>query len=506
MYRIEYQVTTLSPILITSSIGNTTILTTEKHIPGSVILGMFASKYITKNRLGKIAHTDQYFKSTFLEGGIGFGNAYISDIIDNSKKVFFPTPLSLVREKENERQYYDKLFLEEEETINTVGTDGKFCNIIDNNLLFKEVKTRLNFHHARDAATGTVAGGAFFNYESIEPDHTFTGYIWGQKDKLEKLISMAGINFVAFLGRSKNAQYGKVKFEIVSPEPKLYQPEINTDGDAILTLISDAIIYNENGYADTSIQSLETLLNTRIIDAVMKSSDVENFVSIWKLRKPSERCIKAGSCFKIEVNDQNQKSYLLELQKTGIGERKNEGYGRFVINWQVEEKLNLIEFGNVDIEKPSAQIPKHVKVIIENAIKLAFYQNVQSQAESNAYSFESKKLPSNSLIGRLQLLIDVPNFQDRIKKNLRKQARDQLSRCRNNSKTLLSHLEKTQWVDVEHILMNMSNDSKLVDLMELVSFKEQFKTFNSELNNLYIKTFLSVLRRIKKLKDTPNNG
>ncbi|MBI5207063.1 MAG: hypothetical protein HY934_04650 [Candidatus Firestonebacteria bacterium] len=114
-----------------------------------------------------------------------------------------------------------------------------------------------------------------------------------------------------------------------------------------MTLISDAIIYNKQGFSTTKetdlIDELKITLgdNIKINKAFIKTGETENFVSIWKLRRPSETCFQMGSCFLINGLISSDKAKLLELEKNGIGERRGEGFGRIIFNFQKVEKLDI---------------------------------------------------------------------------------------------------------------------------------------------------------------------
>ncbi len=103
----------------------------------------------------------------------------------------------------------------------------------------------MNFHHARDREKGRPREGMIFTYEAIAKDQTFQGEIRGKFEDLNAFIEVCKsdkFEWIAYIGRSKNAQYGQVKIElserVIKPEVTIQiQPQIS------LTLLSDAIVY-----------------------------------------------------------------------------------------------------------------------------------------------------------------------------------------------------------------------------------------------------------------------
>ncbi|HPP34489.1 MAG TPA: hypothetical protein PLU62_11180 [Ignavibacteriales bacterium] len=55
-----------------------------------------------------------------------------------------------------------------------------------------------------------------------------------------------------------------------------------------------------------------------------RTDTIVNSIAIWKMKKPSEIIIKAGSCLLLNKLPANYK----ELEDKGIRERLNEGFGK----------------------------------------------------------------------------------------------------------------------------------------------------------------------------------
>jgi CRISPR-associated protein Csx10 len=530
MRAVKFRITSLSPLLFASNTGDPNMVATLDYIPGTHIRGMFANEYIKRKGLGVKAHEDSTFYNWFLKGDLKFTNAYIVQKNNNEIHGLFPIPLSIQCEKGKE-EAYDLLLQDDESDMQTVPISG-YGRIDKSNsdkkkvLYKKEVKKSLNFHHARDREKGVSKEGYIFNYESIDENQTFEGYIIGNDEVITQFIDfIKELNKdVFYLGRSKNNQYGKVKFEIISTQPEEFLSEIKIEqgylDNVIITLLSDTIIYNENGYSTTNLIDLENELKkhlgqeVKIKKAFIRQTDQEGFVSVWKLKTPSEVCFKAGSCFLLENLEDADIEKLKELQKTGIGMRTHEGFGRFVVGWQDESEFDVVKVEDeIEITKPN-QIPDEVKELIKNIIKEKLKSELQIEAIEDAGDFtkDCKELPSRSLLAKLESAVKEGKFKDLFKddeddKNdengkLKKSARDKLENCRKEDTTLYEFLKNFS-LNVEDKMKKMKNKLELKNLYDEIAYKPE-REFKSELEKIYLLTFLSTMR--KKIKQLEKEG
>jgi CRISPR-associated protein Csx10 len=494
MHAIRYRITSLSPLLFASNTGDPNMVATLDYIPGTHLRGMFATEYIKRKDLGVAAHKDETFYNWFLKGELKFTNAYIVwEKIDKTHRLL-PIPLSIQREKGHEVTAYDLLFQEEEFDKQTTGISG-YGNLEGSILYKKGVKKSLNFHHARDREKGVSKEGQIFNYESINQGQTFEGFIIGQSDDLREFTSIISSG-IYYLGRSRNNQYGKIRFEIVSKEPEEFYSEINLKQESaeniVLTLLSDTIIYNEHGFSTTDTRELEKLLNCKITKSFIRQSEEEGFISVWKLKTPSEVCFKAGSCFLLENADIER---LKELQKTGIGMRTHEGFGRFVIGWQGEDKpFNIKEVTDeIKPTKPHGALPESGKKLVEDIIKGQIKKQIQIKAINDAGEF--KNLPTKSLLAKIEGAVKDGTLKTLLD-NLKKTAKDKLEHCRNEDTDLYEFL-KSFSLNMEDEMRNMPEIKKIC---EEISYKPEEK-LKAELEKTYLLTFLSTMRkRINQLE------
>ncbi len=498
MHKITYRITTLSPVLITTNVGDINTVNTGEFINGNSVLGIFASDYIKKKNLKNKAHEDDNFYRWFLKGDLKFTGGYISNVDKyGKKKNYFPVPLSVQHEKNDEQKIFDLLFIEEDdhEDIQTKVLQG-FGYIEDETVETCKIKKSLNFHHARVRETGISKEGLIFNYESLDEGQIFEGNITGSETDLKEFINTFEKEKIAYLGRSKNAQYGRIKVEI-DRDIKKFTSEIeglDIEEEASITLLSDLIIYNDNGFSTTDLNILEKYLGLKIKKSFIRTGEIENFVSVWHLRKPSEVSFQAGSTFLVEI-PQGDKERILKLQSEGAGERRHEGFGRIVFGWQKEEELKKEEEKKKKTAKPDFNIPSLTKQIIEESVKEYIRREIKLSAMTKAGDF--KKLPTKSLLGKLEMMVGECNqaeFHNKLSK-LRKTARDKLDGCRTNKETLFKFLETYQ-IDINKIL---NGKEHIRDLSKEINFSPAGDPkFCDKLYRLYLKTFFSTMRKKEK--------
>ncbi|RLC13385.1 MAG: hypothetical protein DRI57_16310, partial [Deltaproteobacteria bacterium] len=58
---MRYRITNLAPLVISAKFGDRNMVTTEKYIPGTSVLGLLAKQVITKKNLSDKAHENEDF-------------------------------------------------------------------------------------------------------------------------------------------------------------------------------------------------------------------------------------------------------------------------------------------------------------------------------------------------------------------------------------------------------------------------------------------------------------
>lgn len=515
MKLIKIKIKTEFPVIISESGGTSFISYTKTFIPGTVIRGMFASRYINKNKLNSlIAHNDENFRSFFLNGNVSFGNAYIASVSDNSSfKENWPLPLSLHHDKNDENNIID-LLLESREARN-ISQSKAFLGYgrIENKKLYtQDIKKYMFFHHKRDRQKGSPEEGMLFNYECLAPGQYFIGdiRILNNENKISDIFyNLFCKENIFYIGRSKNSQYGKIHCELENNHNWEYPNNINNQ--ITITFTSDAILVDREGKYCTDKSAIEKYFNDvlkisiKIEKAFSRIKEIENFVSAWKLRRPTDIALRAGSCFSITLNPDSDKSNKLkELSFFGIGERREEGFGRFVLNWQsasLEKHNDNQETAAVPVQENQYQyledlpkFPMIITILINHLIKEA-----TNLAHEDAQNFDetSLKKASNSCLARLEKACIQFGTIEGLKEFLSKSRQNYINSLENikfskgtvgNLKIFLERLETTD-------MINRLN-SQLRNILDNLSYSKE--DFSKRVEQIYLKTLVNSLRQRQK--------
>jgi CRISPR-associated protein Csx10 len=498
MQRLRYRITTLAPVLVTNHGGDPNMTTTARFIPGSTVLGIFAAKFPVP-AVPKRKDEDDCFYQWFLQGRLRFHNAYIVDKQGACDYNCVPVPYSIQKEKAT-ADIRDLLLTDPDEHERFKHEPG-FCHLQEELICCKSVTTSLNFHHARDESTGTSKEGQIFNYEAICNDQVFVGYIEGTPEDLQQFRQIfAEAAYVAYAGRSKSSQYGKIKLEFLAEERSQREQKVNppTAGELSLTMLSDTIIYNDCGFSTTDTGGLEKLLGVKVKRAFARAGTVQNYVAVWNMKRPAETCFAAGSCFLLEVKEADIPN-LLNLQENGLGERTQEGFGRIALGWQTKAQLSDATQVSSTPARPAGEPPQLTCQIVASIVNNLVQQQVVLEAMEDARDF-SKSRPSKSLISRLEAIAKTAGWEPfkEFLDQLKDTAKRQLEGCRDrqNSTTLCDFLNKRpdRMQKIERSNGYLNGFKNLLDEAHLALGQPPMET-GETLDRLYLVAFFSHMRK-----------
>ncbi|HOV21798.1 MAG TPA: RAMP superfamily CRISPR-associated protein [bacterium] len=444
--KLPFTIKTLSPIIITKQTGDQNTVSTEEYIPGTLIRGILANKFIKKFNLGNDAHKDKVFRELFLDGKLTITPAYPS----KEEKEFYPAPLSihikkaetLPTELPSENNIYN---LFEEEPGEKTRPLGGFVDYNGNNIVKCAINKRFYFHNTRENRTAghSVEGGIFY-YESIDEGQEFKGYLIGDvsylsfiKNCFEENKDCFGEKFTENIGRSKTAQYGEIEFSFGEPEEI---EKINlTDTEFTLTAISPIILYNEYGFPEVSIERLKKYLEQyfsggeiEIEEKAFANIDFsEGFMGIWKCKTQREISFKEGTSFKIKLKNSPELKKLSELERDGIGEKRELGFGRVKINWLTDKS----QYKGVKYEeqlKKTGNTSATFNKILTSILMDILIENIKHEAIKEANTYQKKI--TNSLIGRIEKIVmdakEIKDIEDKLKEMKDKPAGKELQKIK----------------------------------------------------------------------------
>jgi CRISPR-associated protein Csx10 len=333
-------------------------------------------------------------------------------------------------------------------------------------------------HHQRDRKKGRAwkdrdgnTHGAIFAFESLDAGQLFQGMIQmcGETEKeLEQTENRVKklLGEVVLLGRSRRAGYGGMaaiqwedrrwEREIVGSGTEGLQPvntNISKGSDFRLLLTSACIARDANtGQIDPNgvMELIERRLNgrARVVRRRWSFEIIGGFNRKWRLELPQTLAVSAGSVFLLEAAEDIPASDLHGIEHKGLGERREEGYGRILFLNAPLANLSLRVFEEALSEKiGGGQPPRLVSDIEARIVWAQVARKIEEKAASVAEV--AKELPSNSLIGRLRTPLRG-NPEEALRtlttwlasenesERLKRPAMEQLERCqmRDDKKTL----------------------------------------------------------------------
>lgn len=487
MQKLEVKFEIKAPVIIAQKSGDENLTETKDYIPGTTVLGLFAGRYLRCNKVG------EEFYSLFFSDRVIFGNGLIMNT--QEKKACYPIPYSIQKESKGNENTLNVLHIEARQDAKMVSVNG-YGVFRKNSIKQVKVGKEVHFHHVRDTERGIAKDGAIFNYQAIEPHQTFISYIYGEESDLNTLKELFPSSASkVYLGKSKTAQYGLTEltiggitdFESVSDEPD--------DEDLSMTLLSDAIIYNKNGFSTTSVADIESLLGVQIESSFVKTGTQENFNVKWSLKKPSDNVFLAGSTFKLtKLPDK-----YLEFEKYGIGERRNEGFGRVAFNLLNESHID-VRSSYVNREKPD--MPALSRKIVEQIA----YKKIEDRLIIEAFKLASRigTIP-NSLLGKMRLWISAGfiNFEKNLKSidkggnKQAKKAKESLDKAYVGYETVYDYLIGSR-ENVKKTLDDIISELNLAKLIATNELNAVIKNNEDVLVKLFLTKLFEQMRRANK--------
>jgi CRISPR-associated protein Csx10 len=503
MHCMEYRITTLNPVLLSSGTADQNMTGSLDYITGKSLLGALASQYIQKNKPEK-AHENKEFARWFLLGGLSFSNAY--PVWEDEK--FYPAPLAL-REGKGDGVVYN--FVEEEnlEPVPTKGLRG-FVRLEGGKVKKISPEKTITFHNSRnDRIKGKSTEGAIFNYEALREGQLFQGMITGKVKDLKAVKKMFGDMLNLEIGRSRSVQYGRIELKWGN----IYDSggiEKDFSREVLVTLTSPAILVNQWGYPEVSQEILEQYLkdalgtdNFALKSFFARADDTESYISVWKLKSPGEKALTAGTCFILEFPEitKNLEGNLLELSQRGIGERTWEGFGQLVFDLLNRDRYLLEDeksINQMNVDKPQGTMPQVVKNCFCQVVKKTLERQAADKGLRDAqvyYQVSAGKPLNNSVLGKLELMLknaeNPEEFRTMIRE-IKKIGMDKLKAYRNKNETLLDALQNERW----HFQLEVTGE--LEKLIKEIGFEIRNPDFQQQLYRIYWLSFFTATRKLNK--------
>jgi len=479
MKAITLTLHTQQPILATSFQGDPNSDVSYSYIPGSMIRGAIIGRYMKQHHFSELDLTNDEVKRLFFDANsTRYLNAYL---LSQEKKRTLPLPLSWFKDKDAELNEDSSITVydfsiyqgDDPETRKSVGEYfwSKKGGVVN---LYKE-KRRINIHNFRDRQKGrsTDNQGELFRYEALDAGQTFQSVILCEDEDVTTIQDFFPQDLLAeqnlWLGGSQSAGYGHTKIIIdlkpVNDWNEIGVPVENRENNEILslTLLSDTLLRNEWGQpvADPMLikQAVEEVLNISLPEPshiFAGSTLIGGFNRKWGLPLPQVPALAAGSVMIFEGFEMNEPQ-IKQLEAYGIGERREDGFGRVAVNWLEDEEFTVSLPSSSTSSLPPLRKEGSSHLLAEQMAQRLLEQKLEQYLHKNVGYFRLDEGISNSQLSRLQSVArqGLPNgdcsLVISLLNNLPSNAKSQFERTKIGNKSFRKQLDEwlgnpTDWI------------------------------------------------------------
>ncbi|MEC4812254.1 MAG: RAMP superfamily CRISPR-associated protein [Scytonema sp. PMC 1069.18] len=437
---ITFSLYTQQPLLATSFQGDPNSDISYSYIPGSMIRGAVIGRYLKQHGLQELDLDNDEVKRLFFDANsTKYLNAYL---LSHEDKRTLPVVRSWFKEKDAELNdespeitIFDFGIEQSDELENPKSIGEGFCiKKSDSITLYKE-KRRINIHNQRDRKQGRSTQikrnlqtnqlqgeGEIFRYEAIDSKQTFQAVIiCSNETDANSLIELLQKSEDIWLGGSRTAGYGHIKISNVKLSNNWNEVHVSPNNRIerdffTVTLLSDLILRDEWGqYAiiPPSVHNknpapltkeIEKILGVKLhpIRSYANSTLVGGFNRKWGLPLPQVAAFAAGSVFVFEELDITPDA-IRDIEARGIGERRNEGFGRIAINWLDESSYKVHLPSKNSKDKPELQKDFSRTLAAQMAERL-LHQKIERALQNFIGRKKIEGDISNSQLSRLEII------------------------------------------------------------------------------------------------------
>lgn len=350
---LPYHIQLLEPLLVTSLSGDPNSSVSYDFIPGSAIRGMVAAILAKSDKDLAIQK-----RALLFNGTVRYLNGYLKS--DKQGRQTLPAPQSwrVNKLKPQDTQIFD-LAVEKRSLGSPKGVGGYV--LLDGDKVEKFALNRsITVHTQRDRFAGKPgsAFGEIYRYDAIAPKQYFSGFILADDATYLQVLQQSVIEGHHHLGGARSSGYGLVNLSWGAIRTGAIDVETKSPIDLVsagtiltVTLLSDAILRNQDGMTYTNLCDAINLalacdsnesVAFEAVNAFKKTNVVGGFNRKWGLPLSQETAVSAGSVFVLKAQRAICKSEIESLIWQGVGERRVEGFGRLAINWQEHSPLSTV--------------------------------------------------------------------------------------------------------------------------------------------------------------------
>lgn len=406
-YKIRFE--NLEPLCISNDnicqSGQTDCL---KYIPGTTIRGHFI------NKLAKTEEAFEKIKFSLFSNKVCFWNAYPFD----RDEVLIPSPKGFYEDKKStgiiENVLIDGNFNEGMKRASL----GVFSKIVNNTVSYYQIETNSNMKIKIADKDQKV-----FRSKYIEPGYIFESYIVLDSEALtedeieffDKQIEDTYSDSFVWLGNGKSQGFGKCKVNLkkcdhISFEKKL--PKNGVTQYIYMLLLSDTTMRDENGeYSGLNCEELGKHLgvdNLKIEQCSTSVVTIHGYNQKLGSMTPTVPMYEKGSVFKLSFDGEISITKMKNVFSLGIGERKNEGFGRVLFLDKEYERIERKSGGVIERVYFNERIESNSedKEVLKLVAKNYFRKEILSAIQKIIPEEKKGFLTNKSQVGKITALLD----------------------------------------------------------------------------------------------------
>ncbi|MBK8640367.1 MAG: hypothetical protein IPN92_19540 [Chromatiaceae bacterium] len=402
---LRYRIALRQPLLAPGIGGDPNNILGLPYLPGSALRGALIARYIDAQQPGRTFDpTDPQIRRLFFDGNCRFLNGYP---VDHRDRRMLPTPNAWHCEKGRTSPIRDFAVAPPpaDDHRDWRGVRAPFHSISaeEATIWLNTPARQVNLHTTRDRTLGRARAdaGDIYSYDALAPEQTFAAAILCDRDDDADLLRplLAG---EFRLGRATST-YGAVTFTPGTDADSDWceQPAGSEDADdddregadsetgLRATLLADALLRDNWGRARADSEAVATAVAQALTAAGAKvqlrpkaaffgETRRRGFNRVWGLPVPEDALLHMGGVFVFDLLGTVSADQLRQVEWTGIGSLRAEGFGRVLLTGQQLDEWTLRESPRASSTLPGPITSTAGKALAERMVARMQEQRIQN--------------------------------------------------------------------------------------------------------------------------------